>query len=692
MSRGFKRAGTLLPACVLALCCTLPLFSQAGEAGTPSAAEEGYDDADFLLMEDAGGLTVVGTPETTQEKKTLTKEEIDRIQAPDLAALLQETLNLGVTRYGAYGNQTDINLRGFDTERIAILINGVPANSPLGGEFEISQIDLNTVERIEVIYGGSDSKYNVSGALGGLINIITIKDQKPGFRLSGSMANTAALPGAYYERNNTPGDPHWEDLGDAQKITLAGAYGGETFSVTGNIFGNRAANHFLYYDKYFNRTRRKTNNEVWDLGGAASFIRNFPGLSKLILSADGYYGDKNIPTSGYAEIKGKQRDFSARQGLMLDMPRAFRDDLAAEASVNHTWETLGYEPPAGASSLHDTHIITAINRWNWYAFPRLALKAGGDYRFITMNSTEINRRDQHDGGLYLTGEWKPLERWLIIPSVKAVFNSNGASPVVAVPKLGFAWFAPEGLTVRNNYFRSFKYPDFEDLYWPDQGDTAGNPDLKPEDGWGADLGAAWRQGILSLDGTFFTQYTDDSIHWAPGAGGVWWPSNVGAAVYFGLDGKVSVDIPLSRGPFKKIIPSFSYQYMLSYLLSYGYGFASEKRIPYMPAHTAGFSLDLPWGSRRAGSLLISGHFESGRYTNTANTGRLDPHFLLNVNVNQGLNDTFTFFGEIRNLLDSRYESFADYPMPGITMTVGIRVHFENPGQGSKQPSPEAAGE
>jgi vitamin B12 transporter len=128
--------------------------------------------------------------------------------------------------------------------------------------------------------------------------------------------------------------------------------------------------------------------------------------------------------------------------------------------------------------------------------------------------------------------------------------------------------------------------------------------------------------------------------------------------------------------------------MRSYLLSYGYDFASEKRIPYMPAHTFGFSLDLPWGSRRTGSLLISGHFEGERYTNTANTGRLDPHFLLNVNVNQKLNDTLTLFGEIRNLLDSRYESFAGYPMPGITATLGIRMNLESSGQGVNRSAAE----
>jgi vitamin B12 transporter len=660
----------------------------------PLVPQEGggdFSDEEFILMEDAGGLTVVGTPETTQEKRTITREDIDRVQAPDLAALLQETLNLGITRHGTYGNQTDINIRGFDTERIAVLINGVPANSPLGGEFEISQIDLNAVDRIEVIYGGSDSKYNVSGALGGVINIITVAKQKPGLRLGGSLSNTAAVPGTYAKRDGSTGAPQWQDLADTQKAALSAAYGGEAYSFSANMFANRAANHFLYTD-YMDKVRRKENNEVWDAGASASLVLDAPDLSKLIFSTSGYYGDKNIPTSGYAATAGKQRDFSTRQSVMLDMPRAFRDDLATEASVNHTWETLGYEPPTGASSLHDTHSLTAINRWNWYPLSRFTLGAGGDYRFIIMNSTDLSRRLQHDGGLYLTLEIKPLEKMLIIPSGKLVFNSNGSFPVTPVPKLGFAWFASEDLTIRNNYFRSFKHPDFEDLYWPAGADMAGNPDLKPEDGWGADLGAAWWHGLLGMDGAFFVQRTDDSIHWAPGPDNVWRPSNVGAAVLFGGNGKISVDIPLARGPFKKIIPSLDYQYMLSYLLSYGYNFTSEKRIPYMPLHTVGFSLDLAWetASQKAGSLLFSGHLESEKYTNTANTTKLDPHFLFNVNVNQRITGNLTLFGELRSAwtialtrtgknwspLKFGYDSFSNYPMPGLTVTAGIRANFE----------------
>ncbi|MDR3171237.1 MAG: TonB-dependent receptor [Treponema sp.] len=657
------KAGSLLPVSILAILilCPLPIFPQ----------EPGDDPFDEVLLEDEG-LTVTGTPETTQQKKTVTKEEIERINAPDMATLLQETLDLGVTRYGGYGNQAAINMRGFDSERIAILIDGVPVNSTMSGDFDINKIDLHSVDHIEVIYGGSDSKYNVSGALGGIINIITLKKQEPGLRIGGSISNTAAMPGAFYERSGEKGSPQWQDLVDTQNVALNAAYGWKKFSVMANIFANRAENHFLYMDSY-NIKRRKDHNEVWDTGAAASLIWDLPdNYSKLLFGGDFYYGDKNIPTSGTSSIAGIQEDISTRQNLMLDMPRVFRDDLAVEASLSHNWANMGYEREGMASSSHNQHTIMAINRWAWYPLAVFTLRIGGDYRYSYLDSTDIGYHDRHDGGVYVTAEYAPVKQVLIIPSIKAVLCSSGTAPVVPVPKLGFVWHATEWLTFKNNYFRSFKLPDFEDLYWVGGG-MFGNPDLRPEDGWGADLGGSYRfKNWATLESTFFVQWTQDSIHWYP-AGTIWTPQNVGEATFFGLDTKVRFEIPISLGPIKKIVPSLSYQYLLSYLLSYGYTYDSDKRLPYMPMHTIGASLDIPW---KSGNFLISGHYETLRYADTANITELDPYFLLNINVNQKIGKNVTAFGVIRNILNQSYESFDDYPMPGLTVTLGIRMHFE----------------
>jgi vitamin B12 transporter len=363
---------------------------------------------------------------------------------------------------------------------------------------------------------------------------------------------------------------------------------------------------------------------------------------------------------------------------MLDMPRAFRDTLSTEASLTHNWQIVDYElsPPA---SRHDQHTITAINRWGWYPFSKLTLRTGGDYRYAYLDSTDMGRHDRHDGGVYLTAEYEPVKQFLVIPSVKAVFSET--TPVVPIPKLGFVWHGADSLTIKNNYFRSFKLPDLEDLYWTGGG-TYGNPDLKPEDGWGTDLGAVYRiHDRITIEGVFFTQWTTDSIHWYS-SGGVLKPTNVGEAIFFGLDSKLSFAIPFPLGPFEKIGLSLSYQYLLSYLLSYGYTYSSDKRIPYMPLHGGGFSVDIPW---KRGSLVISGHYEGQRYADTANITKLKAYFLLNARINQEINKNFSAFVVFRNILNKSYESFNDYYMPGLTITAGIRMNFETSGQNQHTP-------
>ncbi|MDR2068473.1 MAG: TonB-dependent receptor [Spirochaetaceae bacterium] len=661
------RAGKLLSGLMLFCRILTPLFPQEAAGGG-----DGFLGDEVLIMEDREGITITASPETTQQVRVITREEIENTHAPDLAVLLQETLDLGVTRYGPYGNQTGINMRGFDSERIAFLVNGVPVNSPITGEFDIFLLGLSSVDRIEVIYGGSDSKYNVSGGLGGVINIITLKKEAPGLRIGGSLANTAALPGKYYKPRSGDQGPQWRDLADTQNFALSLGYGAERSSWSGGLFANRAGNHFLFKD-YYGRTLRRESNEVWDAGASLSYIRDLPDEAKLLIGGDLSYGDKNIPLSGTSDIGEKQRDLSTRQNLMVDMPRAFRDELAAEASLSYAWSVREY----AASSRHDQQAVTVINRWSWYPLDWLTLTLGGDYRYAFLNSTDMGRHGRHDGGLYLTAEFQPVRRVLVIPSVKAVFPGSGTEPAVPVPKLGFVWTPTDSLIFKNNYFRGFKIPDFEDLYW-NGGGMYGNPDLKSEDGWGADLGAAYEvNDRISLEGFLFTQWTADSIHWYP-SGGTWKPSNVGEAVFFGLDSKLGFTVPLARPPFEKISLSLSYQYLLSYLLSYGYSFASDKRIPYMPQHTLGFSVTIPWarGFRGyGGSLSLSGHYEGPRYGDTVNLTTLPPYFLVNANLNQGISKNFSVFTVLRNILNQSYESFDDYYMPGLTVTLGVRVNF-----------------
>jgi vitamin B12 transporter len=436
-----------------------------------------------------------------------------------------------------------------------------------------------------------------------------------------------------------------------------------------HAFGNRAGNHYLYKDSFLGQVRRKQFNEVMDAGGGILTAWNFANLSKLIFSADAYYSDKNIPATGFSSVIGIQNDLSTRESLLFEAPVIFRDDLAMELSVSHSWARMDYDRDGMPFSRHDQQGMTLINRWAWYPLPALTLRTGGDYRYIRLDSTGIGNRDRHDGGLYLTAEYAPVTAFRIIPSIKTV--TDGKS-IVPAPKLGFMWAAADWVTVKNNYFRSFKYPDFEDLYWSGGGGR-GNEDLKSEDGWGADLGAEFRRkDLFSVESTLFAQYTKDSIHWHKAVGGYWEPENIGEAAFFGWDTRLKLIFPVSWGPVKTISPALSYQLLQSYLLSYGYTWRDRKRIPYQPEHTIGASVDLSWGR---GSALLSAHYESLRYYSSTNLVELAPYLLVNLNINQTLGKHLTVFTALRNLLNQSYESYNRYPMPAFNMTTGVKLRI-----------------
>jgi vitamin B12 transporter len=635
-----------------------------------------YDDDDLwdyeLPLMEGEGITIVGSKSTTQQMEIIDRETIEKTHAPDLPSLLEEAAGLGITRYGPYGNRTDVNIRGFNTKRTAVLIDGIPVNSAASGEFDFNSIDLASIERIEIIHGGSDTKYNVSGALGGVINIVTVKKQKPGWIFGGGLSNTSYLPGEYNSPQGGVGSPQWQDLGDAQNVNIFGAYGRENNSFRAQIFANRAGNHFLYQD-YFGYARRKEGNEIIDAGTSLSFIQEFPDLIKLIVTGAFYWGDKNIPVSGYSTVYAEQRDMVSRETIMLDMPRAFHDDFSMELSLGHNWQKIDYDP-GNIPSRHDEHDLSLINRWGWHPTTGFTLRFGGDYNFISLDSTDTGIHNGHRGGLYISTEYFPVKKLLLIASIKGI--SNGRE-IVPIPKFGLSWTLNDYFILKNNYFRSFKFPDFNDLYWK-QGDFTGNPDLKNEDGWGADLGLEiLHKDSFNLNSTIYGAWTEDSIHWS-NISGSWRPENSGIAAFTGWDNRLSVSIPFSPGPLEKPILDLSWLYQTSWLLSGDLSFKDNLRIPYMPLHIFGASLELSWkttSNKLPGSLLVSGRYESVRYADTRNITKLDPVFLLNFTYNQKLNKNFAVFGKIRNALNAQYVSFADYPMPGISMTLGINMVF-----------------
>ena len=107
----------------------------------------------------------------------ITKEQLERSGGKDLSQILTE--QAGVYIGGANSNagkDKSLYLRGARVDHTLITIDGVPVYDPsgIGSNFDIRNLCVDQIERIEILKGSQSTLYG-SDAIAGVINIITKK-------------------------------------------------------------------------------------------------------------------------------------------------------------------------------------------------------------------------------------------------------------------------------------------------------------------------------------------------------------------------------------------------------------------------------------------------------------------------------------------------------------------------------------
>jgi len=164
------RFRTLLNTGTALVAMALPMAASAQSTGTQVIEE---------LVVSATEITIGGAMIAVREPKsraTLTSELLSR-QAPGQSVLDSINLLPGVNfanndAFGSSGG--DLVLRGFDSQRVALLQDGVPLND--SGNYAIypnQQLESDLIERVTVNLGTTDVDSPTAAAAGGTINYIT---------------------------------------------------------------------------------------------------------------------------------------------------------------------------------------------------------------------------------------------------------------------------------------------------------------------------------------------------------------------------------------------------------------------------------------------------------------------------------------------------------------------------------------
>ena len=106
----------------------------------------------------------------------ITQEEIQQKQHMQVKDILRDQVGIGVVNVGPLGGTTGVFMRGAAPSSTLVLIDGVQVKSNTVGSFDFSNLQMDNIERIEILRGPQSTLWGAD-AVGGVINIVTKRGQ-----------------------------------------------------------------------------------------------------------------------------------------------------------------------------------------------------------------------------------------------------------------------------------------------------------------------------------------------------------------------------------------------------------------------------------------------------------------------------------------------------------------------------------
>lgn len=626
----------------------------------------GAQDAESTLDE----ITVTATrieereSEVSSSVTVITSSEIEARGATTVADAIEATAGVTISAFGAAGAQKTATIRGSTSSQVLVLVDGVRVSTAMSGFTDISTIPADSIDRIEVLRSGASALYG-SDAVGGVINIITKKKHAP---LTVSVENGSYLPANHvegYGTGKTANGPNYASLVDSQKISFSAApsIGEVVLRASGGF--TKAANVYTFIDS--SDEVRSLQNAGLLSGNAAAGI-NFPLLGGSLDAAfTGAYKQNGTPGPlSSPTLHASQTDARATAVLKFSTDRFFTDILSLDAAAHAEYADVGNSNTETPSENSDSQLFTAGMELQQkaYASEALTFVYGISSAYDRGLSTEFGTPQRLSAGVFLAPVIE-LGSFSIHPSLRYDFYSD-YMPGAFSESLGASYKLSDADSLKANLSGSYRVPSFEDLYWPSGSGAEGNPSLRPETGYSADMGYERSAQRLSYSVFVFARYAQDVILWQTGTDGIWRPSNFGAAFYPGVEQELKLEF------LNRFTATLNYTFMYSYVLDVGMTLADDKRVPMTPVH----KLNATLGYAGDGfSWSVTGRYQSLRYLMLANAAYLPDVLVVDAIVKKILSKGWVSYLAVDNLFGAQYQVVNGYPMPGTSIRVGLAASF-----------------
>lgn len=424
-------------------------------------------------------------------------ERIVQLNKTHLAELLQSVAGVLLERQGGPGGLAVASIRGGESNYTVVMVDGVALNDPgnsRGGAFDLGNINVESIERIEVVKGPQSAVYGAD-ALAGVINIISLRPKAghqqtlsvsygdAGFRQLGGSALGATDKVDYAL--------HWRghDSGEAVEGSEA-----EHNELNFRMEWRPATAHRVSVGyRYFDGERSSYPEQS---GGS-----EFAGSARLD-NTD--YTDKSMVLSWHYQINNHWK--SEFKGTRYQREELFDSPgIAPYTSI----------PPNGAVTEFEREQVSWINTlgqpdkfWADLGWER-RMEEGTSRGYLDLASfvldTDFSLSRRTDSG-FIRVSARPIDSVLLQAGLR--YDDTDEFDGETSSHLGFSYQASKQLTLRANVGDGYKLPSFFALGHP----LVGNQDLKPERVQSWDVGIEWRPSVqLSTSLVYFNNAYRDPI-------------------------------------------------------------------------------------------------------------------------------------------------------------------------------------
>src|ERR1700692_4794077 len=161
------------------------LFSAASDMRAQDAVRSALTDqeeAEAVIV--SATRTDIPLDQSPASVSVITSDDLKQKQIERVADALREVPGLNVVQTGTPGQLTSVFMRGLPSEDMQVLLDGIPINQGLAGEFDFADLTTDDIDRIEVARGPQSTIYGPR-ALAGVVQIFTKQGTgTPGITLS----------------------------------------------------------------------------------------------------------------------------------------------------------------------------------------------------------------------------------------------------------------------------------------------------------------------------------------------------------------------------------------------------------------------------------------------------------------------------------------------------------------------------